>query len=81
MIEILQVGPYPEWDEGPLNEAYKMHRYFEAEDGAAQADLHTSGRIDSTGRLFQLIRMPMSCVTGWSLVADMWQEAQVGATE
>lgn len=31
-IEILQVGPYPEWDEGPLNEQYTVHRYFEAED-------------------------------------------------
>lgn len=31
-IEILQVGPYPEWDEGPLNEQYTMHRYFEADD-------------------------------------------------
>jgi lactate dehydrogenase-like 2-hydroxyacid dehydrogenase len=31
-IEILQVGPYPAWDEEPLNEQYKMHRYFEAAD-------------------------------------------------
>ncbi len=31
-IEILQVGPYPEWDQGPLDQAFKMHRYFEAED-------------------------------------------------
>lgn len=31
-IEILQVGPYPEWDEGPLNDQYTMHRYFEADD-------------------------------------------------
>ncbi|WP_026317339.1 2-hydroxyacid dehydrogenase [Ahrensia kielensis] len=30
--EILQVGPYPEWDEGPLNEAFTTHRYFEASD-------------------------------------------------
>ena len=33
--EILQVGPYPDWDEGPLNEAYRTHRYFEAVDKAA----------------------------------------------
>ncbi len=31
-VEILQVGPYPDWDEVPLNEAFEMHRYFEAED-------------------------------------------------
>ena len=39
----------------------------------------TSGRIETTGRLFQLIRIPTSCVTGWFFVADMWQVAQVGA--
>lgn len=33
--EILQVGPYPQWDEDPLNEAFTMHRYFEASDKAA----------------------------------------------
>ncbi|TIM61630.1 MAG: 2-hydroxyacid dehydrogenase, partial [Mesorhizobium sp.] len=29
---ILQVGPYPAWDEVPLNEAFVVHRYFAAED-------------------------------------------------
>lgn len=32
---ILQVGPYPQWDEEPLNEAFQVHRYFEAEDKQA----------------------------------------------
>ncbi|MEJ8474264.1 2-hydroxyacid dehydrogenase [Roseibium algae] len=31
-VEILQVGPYPDWDQGPLDAAFKMHRYFEADD-------------------------------------------------
>lgn len=31
---ILQVGPYPQWDEEPLHEAFAVHRYFEAEDKA-----------------------------------------------
>ena len=31
---ILQVGPYPEWDEVPLNEAFTVHRYFDAADKA-----------------------------------------------
>ena len=31
-IDILQLGGYPEWDETPLNQAFNMHRYFEAED-------------------------------------------------
>ena len=30
-VEILQMGPYPEWDQEPLDKAFKMHRYFEAE--------------------------------------------------
>lgn len=34
-VEILQVGPYPEWDQGPLDEAFTAHRYFEADDKAA----------------------------------------------
>jgi lactate dehydrogenase-like 2-hydroxyacid dehydrogenase len=29
---ILQVGPYPEWDQVPLDAAFHMHRYFEAAD-------------------------------------------------
>lgn len=32
---ILQIGAYPAWDEGPLNEAFHMHRYFEAADKPA----------------------------------------------
>ncbi len=33
-IGILQIGRYPTWDEGPLNETFEMHRYFEVEDKA-----------------------------------------------
>jgi lactate dehydrogenase-like 2-hydroxyacid dehydrogenase len=33
--EILQMGPYPEWDQVPLDAAYTVHRYFEASDRAA----------------------------------------------
>lgn len=29
---ILQVGPYPEWDQGPLDDAFHIHRLFEAKD-------------------------------------------------
>ncbi|TPI64842.1 2-hydroxyacid dehydrogenase [Mesorhizobium sp. B3-1-3] len=32
---ILQVGPYPAWDEEPLNGAFTVHRYFAAEDKTA----------------------------------------------
>lgn len=33
--DILQVGPYPEWDQVPLDAQFQMHRYFEASDKAA----------------------------------------------
>jgi lactate dehydrogenase-like 2-hydroxyacid dehydrogenase len=36
--QILQVGPYPEWDEEPLNAAFSVYRYFEADDKAALLD-------------------------------------------
>ena len=38
--EILQVGPYPSWDEEPLNHAFTVHRYFEAADKAAFLAAH-----------------------------------------
>jgi lactate dehydrogenase-like 2-hydroxyacid dehydrogenase len=33
--QILQVGPYPQWDEEPLNAAFEVHRYFDAADKSA----------------------------------------------
>ena len=33
--QILQVGAYPDRDQGPLDQAFDMHRYFEAADKAA----------------------------------------------
>lgn len=30
--QILQVGPYPAWDQEPLDSAFQMHRLFEADD-------------------------------------------------
>jgi len=32
--EVLQVGPYPDWDQEPLDASFVMHRYFEADDRA-----------------------------------------------
>lgn len=34
-VEILQIGPYPEWDQEPLDNLFKMHRYFESDDKQA----------------------------------------------
>nr|4LSW_A Chain A, D-2-hydroxyacid dehydrogensase protein [Ketogulonicigenium vulgare Y25] len=33
--EILQLGPYPAWDQEPLDAAFTVHRLFEADDRAA----------------------------------------------
>ncbi len=31
---ILQIGPYPDWDQEPLDAMFEVHRYFEARDKA-----------------------------------------------
>ena len=37
---VLQVGPYPDWDQGPLDAAFDIKRLFEAEDADAFVDAH-----------------------------------------
>lgn len=32
---VLQIGAYPDWDQGPLDAAFTLHRYFEAADKVA----------------------------------------------
>ena len=52
-VEILQVGPYPAWDQARLDETFKMRRYFEAADkqgflrehGAAIRGIATRGEL------------------------------------
>lgn len=34
-VDILQVGPYPEWDQGPLDAAFTAHQYYAAADKAS----------------------------------------------
>lgn len=41
-IEILQVGPYPAWDEDRLNANFRMHRYFEVPDKPAFLSDHSA---------------------------------------
>lgn len=41
-IEILQVGPYPSWDEERLNVNFTMHRYFEVADRPAFLAQHAA---------------------------------------
>ena len=57
--EILQIGPYPSWDEEPLNRAFTVHRYFETEDktgflaahGATIRGIATRGEMGADGAL------------------------------
>lgn len=39
-IELLQIGPYPVWDEDRLNANYTVHRYFEIADKASFLTAH-----------------------------------------
>lgn len=46
---ILQVGPYPQWDQEPLDAAFRVHRYFESEDKTALlADIGPSVKAIAT---------------------------------
>lgn len=38
--EVLQIGPYPTWDQEPLEAAFTMHRLFESADKAAFLNDH-----------------------------------------
>ena len=38
--EVLQIGPYPAWDQEPLDAAFTMHRLFEAADKTAFLKTH-----------------------------------------
>lgn len=44
---VLQLGPYPDWDQKPLNEAFMMHKLHEAED--------TQGYLQAVGRNIRAI--------------------------
>ncbi|MFT4181055.1 MAG: 2-hydroxyacid dehydrogenase [Rhizobium sp.] len=46
---ILQIGPYPQWDQEPLDAAFHVHRYFESADKPALlADVGPSVRAIAT---------------------------------
>lgn len=57
--ELLQIGPYPDWDQIPLDETFVMHRLFEAPDpkamiaaqGAAIRGIATRGELGADAEL------------------------------
>jgi lactate dehydrogenase-like 2-hydroxyacid dehydrogenase len=57
--EILQLGPYPAWDQEPLDETFLMHRLFEVEDrqryltehGAKIRGIATRGELGASRHL------------------------------
>jgi lactate dehydrogenase-like 2-hydroxyacid dehydrogenase len=57
--KILQVGPYPEWDQVPLEQAFKVYKYFETSDkpaflaqqGAKIRGIATRGEIGASREL------------------------------
>ncbi len=59
--EILVVGPYPDWDMAPLEDAYRVHRLWEVEDreryvathGAAVRAIATRGELGARAELMQ----------------------------
>lgn len=59
--EILQVGPYPEWDQVPLDQAYTMHRFFKTtsptsfltEQGHAIRGIATRGELGASREMIE----------------------------
>ena len=63
--QILQVGPYPEWDQVPLEEAFTVHRYFSAPDKPAllaEVGPHVRG-IATRGELGASAELIAACPT------------------
>lgn len=58
---LLQMGPYPQWDQEPLDEAFDVIRYFEAEDkqtllaerGAAVRAIATRGELGASRAIIE----------------------------
>ncbi len=56
---VLQIGSYPDWDQTPLDQAFHMHRYFEAADktaflgdvGAGVQAIATRGDLGATAQM------------------------------
>jgi lactate dehydrogenase-like 2-hydroxyacid dehydrogenase len=56
---VLQIGSYPDWDQTPLDQAFHMHRYFEAADklafladvGASVQAIATRGDLGATAQM------------------------------
>jgi lactate dehydrogenase-like 2-hydroxyacid dehydrogenase len=61
---ILQVGPYPQWDQESLDAAFRVHRYFESADKAALLAevgptiraIATRGELGARKAMGQLVR-------------------------
>ncbi|KMO36260.1 2-hydroxyacid dehydrogenase [Methylobacterium variabile] len=60
---VLQIGPYPPWDQEPLDAAFEVHRYYEAEDKQALLDrvapriraVATRGELGADRRLIEAL--------------------------
>lgn len=71
--EILQMGPYPEWDQTPLELAFTMHRYFEAADkpaflaevGSRVRGVATRGELGASAEIISACpKLEVICVYG-----------------
>lgn len=71
--EILQMGPYPEWDQTPLELAFSMNRYFEAADkpafltevGSRIRGIATRGELGATAEIISACpNLEVICVYG-----------------
>ena len=73
---VLQVGPLPEWDEGPLSESFDLRRYFEASNKPAYlAEVGPSVRgIATRGDLSRCLER----AGRYGEMIDLWVEVYEG---
>lgn len=71
--DILQVGYYPDWDQDPLDAAFTMHKYFEADDkdaflaqvGPSIKGIATRGELGTTQAMLDACpNLAVVCVYG-----------------
>ena len=72
-VEVLQVGPYPEWDQERLDAHFTVHRYFEAADklafltdrGANIRGIATRGELGANRAMIEALpKLEVICVYG-----------------
>ena len=72
--EILMIGPYPDWDMAPLEDAYRVHKLWQADNKDSLIDAHAADirAIATRGELGAKAELMAKCRTWKSSPAMAW---------